>query len=160
MNSFKLHLIQMNNRCNVSLVYLRLSKPSSLYHQWNDLSNGWIFEMFGEYLHFAAASSVLMWRTTWDKPVPLLDRWNRLFQNVNIKTAVCRALLNGCKEKPTCSLYIKPLQAFHAWCLQGILEIRCKSIVETVQTEQPRLHCISHVMLTQEQHNPIWPALP
>lgn len=67
-----------------------------------------------------------------------LGRWNGLFQNLNIKTAVYKARLNGCKEKPTCSLYIKPLQAFHAWCLQGIHEIRCKGMLGE------RINCLSY----------------
>lgn len=87
--------------------------------------------------------------------------WNRLFHPIwTLKTTVQKALLNGCKEEPTCSLYIKPLQAFHAWCPQGVLEIRCKSIVKTGQTEQPQLHWLSHVILTQGQNNPIWPSMP
>lgn len=73
----------------------------------------------------AATSSVPMWSKTWNKLLPFLYRGNKLLQNLNIKKAVYKALLNGCKAKPTCSLHIKPLQAFHAWCLQGILEIRC-----------------------------------
>lgn len=129
--------LQMNNRrCLCSLfisdVSLRLSvplwalqplpsvkRPLRRLHLWN------VWEISFP----AATSSPLMWSTTWDKPPPFLDGWNRLFQNLNIKTAVYKALLNGCKEKPTRSLYIKPLQAFHARCLRGILEIRCKSIL-------------------------------
>lgn len=98
-----------------------------------------------------------MWRRPRYKPTLLyLDKWIKLFQNLNIKTAVYKALLNGCKGKPTCSLCIKPLQAFHASCLRGILRIRCKSMLGkgTNWTASATVYWLSHVVLTWGQDNP------
>ena len=114
----------------MSLVYLWPCKPSSLYHLWNDLLTHACLKYVGNIFLCCQIISTYVECHLRQASAFYLDRWNWLFQNLHIKTAVCKALLNGCKEKPTSILYIKPLQAFHAWCLQGILEIRCKSMLE------------------------------
>ncbi len=43
---------------------------------------------------------------------------------------------------------------------EAFLKLDARACWETEQTEQPQLYRLSHVILTQGQHNPMWPAMP
>lgn len=93
-------LLQMNNSTNVSLVYLRPSRPSGLYHLRNDLCDGCIFEMYGIYFSLNASFTGTTNVEHNLREASASFGWNRLFHPIwTLKTTVDRALLNGCKEK-------------------------------------------------------------
>lgn len=114
-------LFQMNNSTDVSCVS---GLETLLAPVWRDLrcilqkhSVCYLWSLLG-------CSEPAVFSTTWEKT--LLDQTGFSIQSDHFKEASSKPELNGCGEKPTRNLYIKPLWAFHARCPADIPEIRSK----------------------------------